>query len=189
MAVAEGRRIVASVLAEKLTEGRLADGREIDGRVVEGTLTAGRLANGRMIELGLMDERPIGIELGETEDTLIGARVGTGIPMYSTLTETTCGGFTGCAVEVVVVLLEPAMACSTDRIDVVRLEGCPAGMLTGEELEMETVSEGSWIGLAEMRGITRKERILERCMLFAADRKLISWKRERLIVFVVEEAD
>ena len=182
MAVAESRRIVASVLAEKLTEGRLADGKEIDGRVVEATLTVGRIANGRMIELGLMDERPIvlglteriAFELRETEDTLIGARVGTGTPMYSTLTETTCGGFTGCAVEVVVVLLEPVMACSNDRIDVVRLEGCPAGILTGEELETETVSEGSWIGLAEMRGRTRNERTLERCMLFAANRKLAS---------------
>ncbi len=186
MAVAEGRTMVASVLAGKLTEGRLADGREIDGRAIEDRLTVGRHANGRMIELGLMDERPIELalteripgELRETEGTLMGAGVGTGTPMYSTLTETTCGGFTGCAVEVVPVLLGPVMACSIDRIDVVRLEGCPAGMMIGEELETETVREGSWIGLAETRGMTRKGRMLERCMLFGANRKLISWKGE-----------
>lgn len=55
-------------------------------------------------------------------------------------------------------------------MDAVRLDGWPAGTVTGVEPETGTVNEGSRIGFAEMREASRKEgRMLERCMALAAD--------------------
>ena len=52
------------------------------------------------------------------------------------------------------------MVCKTDGIDVVRLEGWPAGTLMGDELVTGTVAEGIRIGLAEMREKRKKGRML-----------------------------
>lgn len=56
------------------------------------------------------------------------------------------------------------MACSRDTKDVVRLDGWPAGTLTGEELTTATVRDGIRIGFAEMRLKRGKRSRLERGM-------------------------
>ena len=141
--VAEERTTVANVLMGKLIDERLTVGRLNDG--------GDTLAAGIPIEPRLMDGKPGILRLiaegiaSETKGTLIGPGVGTGIPTYSTLTDTTCGGFAG-------VLLLLWMACRIDSTDV-------GGWLVGT-----LVSEGIWTGLAAMRETRRKRRVVERCM-------------------------
>lgn len=62
------------------------------------------------------------------------------------------------------------IACSSDAMDAVRLDGWPAGTLTGEELATGTVSEGGRTGFAEMRLQRGKRSRLERSMLLG-----LSW--------------
>ena len=133
MDVAEGAATVTSVLGEKLTEGRLPEGRLMKGRVAEGMLIVGKLADGRLIGSGLMDGtlmdwtlmdgRLSELKPRETIGTLIGATVGTVTATYSTLTDTTWGEFAVSPVDAVEVLPPLVLACKTDSIDEVRLDG------------------------------------------------------------------
>ena len=143
MDVAEGAATVTSVLGEKLTEGRLPEGRLMKGRVAEGMLIVGKLADGKLIgsrlvdgtlmdgtlmdgtlmDGTLMDGRLGELNPRETIGTLIGATVGTVTATYSTLTDTTWGGFAGSPVDAVEVLPPLVLACKTDSIDEVRLDG------------------------------------------------------------------
>ncbi len=180
-----------------LTEGRLPDGRLSDGRAAGVTLTVGKLPDARPIELGPMEGRPteLGLtermavetalaegrptgltegrlgdlrlrdgfwsELRDAEGKLGAAKVGTGTPTYSRLTDTRLGGLDG-------PLPLPEKDCNTDSTDAVKLDGWPGGMVTGVELVMGTVAEGITIGLAEMRGASRKGRREEGRMVWAA---------------------
>ena len=78
------------------------------------------------------------------------------------------------------------MACNRDIIDVVRLDGWPAGTLTGEELDTGTVSEGIKIGFAETRLKRRNGRALERCMAFG---RSIFWKQSIRFVLIAEDEE
>ena len=133
---------------------------------VELALTDGRptkLTEGRLGEIGLTEG--VLSELKETEGRLIGPKVGTGIPKYSTLTETSWGGPVG-------PLLPAVKDLNTERTDVVRLDECTAGTVMA--VELLTVTEGITIGLAETREASRKGRMEGRCMAFAAEGVFLS---------------
>ena len=170
--VSDGR--VAGVM---LTVGKLSDGRPIELRLMEWGPTELGLTDRMAVETALAEGRPAGLtggrlgeirlrdgfwsELGDAEDKLRAAKVGTATPTYSRLTDTRLGGLDG-------PLPLPEKDCNTDSTDAVKLAGWPGGMVMGVELVMWTVAEGITIGLAEMRGAIRKERREERRMVWAA---------------------
>ena len=123
MDVAEGATTVASVLSEKLTEGRILEGGLVEGRAAEGMLIVGKLVNGRLIESRLMDGRLSEFKPTETIGTLIGAIVATVTATYWTLTETSWGELVVNPAETVDVLPPLVLACNIDSIGVVRLDG------------------------------------------------------------------
>lgn len=86
-------------------------------------LVVGKLADGRLIGARLTDGRLSELKPKETIGTLIGATVGTVTATYSTLTDTTWGEFAGSPVDAVEVLPPLVLACKTDSIDEVRLDG------------------------------------------------------------------
>lgn len=148
----------------KLGDGRIESGLVTEGRPNETELTEGKLSEPRL-----------------TEGTESDVRVGTETPTSSILSDRSSGGFA----EPVGIPESPVRACNTDWIDAVRLDGWPAGTVTGVEPETGTVIEGSRIGLAEIREASRREgTMLERCMALAADGffsfSFFFFRRERL---------
>lgn len=141
----------------------MAEGSPNETGLTEGTPRETKLAEG------------VPIVLKETDGRLIEPRVGTGIPTYSTLTETSWGGFPG----TVETLPPPPLlsACNTDSTDEVRRGGCPAGTVTAVVLATGTVTDGIRIGFAEMRRASSKGRRLERYMIME---ELFLWQRKEI---------